>query len=194
MLCGQTYQMVFLNSASFSSSSGSKINSGFGPTMTPGLNRPRPNITADLMWGSPFRIPSGDMSVPNKKIGKCGSATQRHWIRLGLGRVRKASVHQRNRTVERTNLFSRAMHKLVIYTAEHFPVIRKGRVGDNEVTRRVPHGISYLDVVNAKLASWRGLCVCKSTTCSSVGAWGSTSYLNHHLVGTITIGNEVGLD
>ena len=156
--------MVFLNPANFSSSSESKMNSGFGSTMTPGLNRPRPNITTDLMWESPFRMPSGGTSVSKKKMGKCGFATQRQWIRLGLGSVRKVSFHQRNRMVERSNLFSRAVHKLVIYTAENFPVIRKGRVRDDEVTRRVPHSISYLDVVNAKLASWRGLCARKSAT------------------------------
>ena len=53
-----THQTIFLNSASFSSSSWSKANSGFGSMMTPGLNRPRPNITADVTWGSPLRIPS----------------------------------------------------------------------------------------------------------------------------------------
>ena len=134
-----THQIIFLNSASFSSSSGSKANSGFGSMMTPGLNRPRPNITANLMWGSPLRIPSGYyVSI------KTETTARNHYLTgpdLSVVRDDGSPPLVRNRMIERrgggvsTNLLSRIVHQLVVCATEYFPVTRECGMRDEKVTR-----------------------------------------------------------
>lgn len=142
----QTHQTLFLNSASFSWSSGSKANSGFGSMITPGLNRPRPNITADLTWGSPLRTPSGDSVSTRTQVIVRAS----YPMVLGLSRFQKISGCQRCEEEEMVgmNLFSGIMHELVVCTAKYFPISREGGMRDDKITRRITISISYFGVMN----------------------------------------------
>ena len=57
------------------------------------------------------------------------------------------------------NLFSGVVHELIVCTTEYFPVTRKGRVRDDEVTGGVTIGISNFGVMDTGAISRGGLCV-----------------------------------
>lgn len=129
--------------------------------MIPGLKRPRPNTTANLMWGSPFRRPSGGALVSRKKSRKANSLPN------GTGSVYDWGMQEplvvRNQTIgkgERT--FSPVPR--TSWSSARANIFRKGGMWDHEVTRRIPHGISYLYVVGAELVRWRGLWVTQRST------------------------------
>ena len=91
------------------------------------------------------------------------------------------------------NLFSGVVHQLVVCTAEYFPVTGEGGMRDDEVTRRITISISNFGVMDTGAISRGGLGVNRSTTIREE-VYEIASYLNHHLIGTMSVGNEVGLD
>ena len=62
---------------------------------------------------------------------------------------------------------------------------------NDEITSRITISISYFRVMDTGAISWGGLGV-DWLTKGKVHETGP--YLNHHLIGTISVGNEVGLN
>jgi len=148
--------------------------------MTPGLNRPRPNITANLTWGSPLRMPSGHHVSINTEITVRGHYPMGPDL-SGLGWCGEipGSLSEKSGDGEdamETNLLPRVVHKLVISATEYLPVTREGWMRDDEITRRVAVRISYFSVVDADPIIWRGLGVHKSTIDPEVAAQQSVEY------------------
>ena len=92
-----------------------------------------------------------------------------------------------------TNFFSGVVHELVVYTTQYFPVTREGRMRDDEVTGRITISISYFGVMDTGAISRGGLGFDLSTISQRRGVRNG-SHLNHYFIGTVAIGNEVGLD
>ena len=92
------------------------------------------------------------------------------------------------------NLFSRIMHELVVCATEYFPVTREGGMRNDEVARRAAIIISYFSVVGADPVSRRGTGCTKVKNLfkdGGVGVCEDASYLDYHLVGSMSVRKEV---
>jgi len=136
--------------------------------MTPGLNRPRPNITADLTWGSPLRTPSGyHVSIKMETVVRGHypmgpDLSGLEWYEEIPGSVSEKSGDEGGAAAE-TNLLPRVVHELVVRATDYLPVTREGWMRDDEVTCRVAVPISYFSIVDADSISRRGLGIYRST-------------------------------
>lgn len=134
--------------------------------ITPGLNRPRPNITADLTWGSPLSVLSG-CYVSTKAGATVGShypmgpgLSMFRWCEKILPLSEKSNDQEEG---ESPNLLSRVVHELVVRTTEYLPVTREGGVRDDEVATRIAISIPYFRVMNTNAVSRRRLGLHTST-------------------------------